>query len=548
MSRIRWYGPTLVLLATVLSVMIAGPSVAREMAYSYQKENIQLVRESIGTNPVLDDMRKAFRQVSTVVEPSVVHLSVAARQNGPRQGGQGNPGDMERLREWFFGPRNSPPPTGPQDGQQAPMDPRDPRSQQGPQGPRGQGQPDAQDFDQYNPARPYGNGSGWVYDNNGHIVTNNHVIDGADVITVRFHDGTERTATVVGTDPKTDIAVLKVEGGNLHPAVVSPESVQQGDIVFAFGSPFGFKFSMSQGIVSAVGRNELGIIRGGYEDFIQTDAAINPGNSGGPLTDIHGEVVGMNTAIASRTGSNNGLGFAIPSSNILTIVQALINDGKVIRGFLGIEIGDLDARMANTFGYQGKGVLVLNPIPGTPGEKAGLKEGDIIVALDKLPMTSADTLRNTVAAIKPDTAVTLDVFRDGKHVDVKVIVGQLPDEIAQAQAPVLDEPVNPEAASLQVLLKLGIERVFPINAEFAQRYNIKGTDKGLLVQAVRRNSAAAVSGIVPGVVITQVMGNAVGSVNELAAELNKHDLSQGVRVRVMAEGRSYFVVLQISNP
>jgi serine protease Do len=189
------------------------------------------------------------------------------------------------------------------------------------------------EFDDYDVPQQYGSGSGWIYDTKGHIITNNHVIDGADRIVVRFYDGSERDAKVVGVDTKTDIAVVKVKGDDLHPAKRADKPVDQGEIVFAFGSPFRFDFSMSQGIVSAKGR-QLGILRGaqGYENFIQTDAAINPGNSGGPLTNIYGEVVGMNTAIASRTGAYNGLGFAIPVRMVEQVGDQLIENGKVSRG------------------------------------------------------------------------------------------------------------------------------------------------------------------------------------------------------------------------
>jgi serine protease Do len=519
MSRLRWYGPTLMLLLAAGSVMIAGPGIARSLAHEYQSQNVSLVRESLANNAVLEELSESFRKVAQVVEPSVVHIQVSAKQQSRRGRGM-------RPDQWF-GPRGMPFPF-----EEPPQ-----------QGPRGE------NFDQYNPARPYGNGSGWVYDTQGHIVTNNHVIEGAEIITVRFHDGTERTASVVGVDPRTDTAVLKVEGGNLHPAVVSRRPVQQGDIVFAFGSPFGFKFSMSQGIVSAVGRNELGIIRGGYEDFIQTDAAINPGNSGGPLTDIRGEVIGMNTAIASRTGASNGLGFALPVYNIVKVVDSLIKSGKVTRGFLGVEIAELDPRLARSYGYEGRGVLVVNPMADGPGAKAGLLEGDIITKLDDQPMTSPEELRNAVAGITPGTVAKLEVFRDKKTITLEVTVGLLPDEIASAQG-VRPEGMDgvPSDAARQILPKLGIERATALTPEMVRRFGVTGADQGVVIQSTRSNSAAELAGVIPGVIITHVMDTAIASVDELVVALNKHDLTQGVRLRLVIEGRVRIVVIDLPNP
>ncbi|NJL31408.1 MAG: PDZ domain-containing protein, partial [Phycisphaerales bacterium] len=247
-----------------------------------------------------------------------------------------------------------------------------------------------------------GSGSGWVYSADGHIITNNHVIEEADRIEVRFFNGESMDAVVVGTDPKTDVAVIKVDATKLHASTLATEPVEQGEIVFAFGAPFRFEFSMSQGIVSGQGR-QLGILaeRQGYENFIQTDAAINPGNSGGPLTNIYGQVVGMNTAIASRTGAFNGLGFAIPIDMVKKVVDELIATGTVQRGYLGIFIEELDPRMARTFGYDGKGVLVTNPIDGGPAAEAGVQRGDIITKVEGKPVSTPDELRNLVADLAP---------------------------------------------------------------------------------------------------------------------------------------------------
>ncbi|HCD31399.1 MAG TPA: hypothetical protein DER01_03265 [Phycisphaerales bacterium] len=312
MVKVRWYGPTLVLLLTVLTIMVIGPSLSRQIVHAGKAEEIRLIQQSLEQSGTLAQLSQAFRDVASTVEPSVVSIQVLQKTNG-RRGSlpNGAPMGPEELFERWFNPHGRTP-------QQ-----RQPNQQQD--------EEEIEGYDQYNPLRPYGSGSGWVFNDQGYIITNNHVVtkqDGktpADEIKVKFHDGRERIATIVGTDPKSDIAVIKVDGPVIPAKLADHESIAQGDIVFAFGSPFGIEFSMSQGIVSATNRRNLQIIGGdGFEDFIQTDAAINPGNSGGPLTNIYGHVIGMNTAIASRTGASNGIGFAIPITMVKSIADQIV--------------------------------------------------------------------------------------------------------------------------------------------------------------------------------------------------------------------------------
>ena len=370
------------------------------------------------------------------------------------------------------------------------------------------------------------------------------MIDGADIITVRFFDGSERTATVIGKDPKTDIAVIKVDSNNLYPATIATEQVQQGDIVFAFGSPFRFEFSMSQGIVSAKGR-QLGILmdRQGYENFIQTDAAINPGNSGGPLTNIYGQVIGMNTAIASRTGSFNGLGFAIPVDMVVEVADQIITKGRVSRGYLGVYIADLDSKMARTFGYNGKGVLVEQPIEGGPGAKAGMQRGDIITKVNGNPVETAEALRRTIARFAPGTKVGIEIVRGGKPVNLEMTIEEQPEQAAAAgSAP--SAPVQPEADANQILRKLGIDSATAYTKEIADRMGQKFAP-GVIIRSVRPGSAAAVAGLGPRAIITEVQGVAVKSVSDLSSELAKHDLKQGVRLTVQVRDMSRYIVLEL---
>lgn len=511
MNRIRWYGPTMVLVITVLAVMLVGPRLTQRLAYVQAAERIDVTRQALDQNVSLAELSAAFRKVAQVVEPSVVSIEVSTRRSAPA--GRGGGPDLRRFFPFDL-----------------PDDMMPPQQQQ-------QQQDDGNQYEQYNAPTPYGSGSGWVYDTEGHIITNNHVVEGADLISVRFVDGTKRDAKVVATDPNTDIAVLKVEGNGLHPSVLANDAVEQGDIVFAFGSPFRFEFSMSQGIVSAKGR-ELGILRrpgprgtaiAGYERFIQTDAAINPGNSGGPLTNIRGEVIGMNTAIATRTGSYNGLGFAIPVDMVRSVVDQILTQGRVIRGYLGVYIDDLDAKMARTFGYDGKGVLVRNPIPGSPAEKAGLKRGDIIVKVDGKAVETAEDLRFMIAEYRPGTKVALTIFREGKEQALSLEVGEMPDTTV-AEGP---SNVSPDAAAdASVLLrKLGLDRVATVTPEMATRS--PQLMEGILIQQVRPRSAAAAANLSPGSIITDVMGKPVRTTEELIEQLNQHDLTKGVRVSVV---------------
>ena len=507
MSRIRWYGPSLVLLLTVVVVLVVGPTMVRQIAWAQTDAKVSLIRQNLSENPSLAELSDAFRKVATVVEPSVVHVQVLSRSQ--RRGPGNLPEDMLRR---FFGPQW--------------QDRMPDRNQPEPEG--------GENFEQYDPARPSGNGSGWVYDNQGHIVTNNHVVENADAIKVRFSSGAEYTAEIVGTDPSTDVAVLKIEASNLHPAVVAGDAIAAGDIVFAFGSPFGFDFSMSQGIVSAKGR-KLHILTGGYENFIQTDAAINPGNSGGPLTNIYGEVVGMNSAIASRTGVYNGLGFAIPVQMVTRVVDQIVESGRVSRGYLGIYIDTLEPKMAETFGYDGEGVLVVGATEdNSPAVDAGIESGDIIMRVDGEPVTTADELRFRVAGLQPGSEVEIELFRNGETMTRTVTLGELPNEAMAAVSP--PDEAAPDAGNAQgmdALRKFGIADVETFTEAMADRLNVP-FQSGVIITGVRRGSLAATQGLRDGILIADVQGEPVASVEELLNEIAQRDPTQGIRLKVMA--------------
>jgi serine protease Do len=270
-------------------------------------------------------------------------------------------------------------------------------------------------------------GSGVIVSKDGYILTNNHVVKGADEIKVTLYDKREFTGRVIGADPKTDIAVVKVDAKDL-PAIKIGESrsLKPGDVVIAIGNPFGLNQTITMGIVSATGRSNVGI--SAYEDFIQTDAAINPGNSGGALVNTNGELVGINTAIFSTSGGYMGIGFAIPSDMANAVAQSILKHGRVIRGWLGISIQDITPDLAKSLNLsQEQGALVTDVMKDSPAEKAGMKRGDLIVAYDGQEVDSTTSLRNMAANTAPGKEVEVKVLRDGKKVTLKVAVGEMPE-------------------------------------------------------------------------------------------------------------------------
>jgi serine protease Do len=273
-----------------------------------------------------------------------------------------------------------------------------------------------------------GIGSGVIVPQDGYILTNNHVIDNADEVRVVMNDGREYTAKVVGRDPKSDVAVIKIEGKDDLPTVplADSEKVEVGDVVLAVGNPFGIGQTVTKGIVSATGRG--GAVGLDYEDFIQTDAAINPGNSGGALVDVDGRLIGINTAILSRSGGNQGIGFAIPVNLAHDVMESLVTDGVVTRGFLGVMIQDLTPALAEQFNVEEgtRGAVVGDVTPKSPADKAGLKSGDVIVDFNGKKVRDSRHLKLEVARTKPGESVPLKVIRDGKTKELTVTVKELP--------------------------------------------------------------------------------------------------------------------------
>lgn len=341
--------------------------------------------------------------------------------------------------------------------------------------------------------RRSGLGSGVIVSTEGYIITNNHVIDNADTIRVRLIDRRSYPATVVGTDPQTDIAILKVEADNL-PAIPLGDSdaIEIGEWVLAIGSPLSpeLAHTVTSGIVSAKGRTGVGLAE--YEDFIQTDAAINPGNSGGALVNMNGELIGINSAIATRTGGFQGIGFAVPVNMARMVMESLLEHGEVIRGWLGVYIQDIDDIMAQAMDLPvHEGVLVSDVQENSPAERAGLQQGDVIIKLDGKQLLSQSQLRNEVASRAPDTNVKVTIIRDGRERTIDVTLGRLePDDIAVRPDTDFDELLGFRVASL--------------TEESASRYGIDPSRSGVVVTEIQRNSTAARQGLREGDLITHV--------------------------------------------
>ena len=354
-----------------------------------------------------------------------------------------------------------------------------------------------------------GLGSGFVVDADGIIVTNNHVIDGASEISVVLEDGTELSASLVGRDPKTDLAVLRVDAGRDLPTVPwgNSDSLRVGDWVVAIGNPFGLGGTVTTGIVSARGRN---INAGPYDDFIQVDAAINRGNSGGPLFDTDGEVVGINTAIFSPNGGNVGLGFAVPANQAQAIVAQILETGTVERGFIGVRIQQVTPDIAESLGLsKAEGALVSEVTEGGPADAAGLRQGDVILRFDNRQIEDLRDLTRAVADTRPGTDAALLVWRDGGGRDLTVEIGRLAEEAAVAAAP----PQDARPAGAVVLPALGLTLADPSD-DLRARFGLERPVDGAIVIAVEPETPAADSGLRAGDVITGIGQARVSSAAE----------------------------------
>jgi serine protease Do len=387
-----------------------------------------------------------------------------------------------------------------------------------------------------------GLGSGVIVSADGYILTNNHVVHGADVIKISLNDGREFTAKVIGTDPQTDLAIVKVDAKNL-PAVTFADSdrVEVGDRVLAVGNPFGIGQTVTSGMVSGLGRATLGL---DYEDFIQTDAAINPGNSGGALVDAEGRLVGVNTAILSRNGGFQGIGFAIPANLARNVMEQLASNGKVVRGYLGVSIQDVTPALAEEFKLKTReGALVAEVVAGGPAAKAGLKGGDVITQLDGKAVSDARHLKLAVANFAPGTKVPAEVLRDGKIEKVDLKVSERPGERALARA----ESGGGEVSPTDDTGTLNGVGVADLDAQARREFDVPARVRGAIVTTVDPTSAAAAAGLQPGDVILEINRHAVQNANE-AVKLTEKTESKKTLLRVWSQRGSRFVVVDESQP
>ncbi len=382
-------------------------------------------------------------------------------------------------------------------------------------------------------------GSGVIVTEEGYILTNNHVVEGAEEIKVALVDNkTVYDAKLVGTDPQTDIAVIKIESTGL-PAITLADSdhLEVGDVVLAIGNPFGVGQTVTRGIVSGKGRSGMGIVN--YEDFIQTDASINPGNSGGALVDIEGRLVGINQSIASPVRASVGIGFAVPVNLARFVLERLVTDGKVTRGYLGVRIQPVTPELAREFKLpENTGALIGEVTPRSPAEEAGLKEGDVIVEFNGRKVTDFQHLRLMVAQTAPGTRAPLKFIRDGKEQTLPVKVGELPQEgLARAG----DRPGGLRRSQETDLLD-GVT-VDDITPRTRQQFNLPARLQGALIVEVEPGCPAAAAGLQPGDVILEINRQPVANADE-AVRLSEEIRGNSVLLRVWSQGGSRFVVVQ----
>jgi serine protease Do len=468
---------------------------------------------SVNDTPVPRDVvgktTTSFAPIVKQVAQSVVQVDVSTRSKEIRMPAQQMPPGDDMLRQFFgnqFGPGNQ--------------------------------------ERTYHTPRQQGTGSGVIVSKDGYIITNNHVVDNADTIKVKLNDGREFTGTVVGRDPRSDIAVIKIKANDLpYVTIADSDKIEVGDLCLAIGNPFGIGQTVTMGIISALGRDNVAVGDMGdkyhYENFIQTDAAINPGNSGGALVDTEGRLIGINTAILSRTGGYEGIGFAVPVNTARSVMESLVAKGRVDRGYMGVSIQDITPDLAQQFNLlpDQHGALVGEVMPGSPAEKAGFKSGDVVIEFNDKPVTGSSRLKTEVADTAPGSSVPVKVLRDGREQTLQLSVKEQPGSEDLAKA---DKDNGGSSDSLN-----GVT-VSDLDSQALQQMNLPKDLKGAVVTDVDQDSAAYDAGLRPGSVIQEINHKSVQSADD-AVKLTENLKSKKILLKVWSEGGSHYVVVDESK-
>jgi len=505
-------------LAAALAVATVGSVATLNLTKTARAATAAPAAAALDDNSVgaLLSLDQAMETLAARVTPAVVNVTVASKANGQQQaGGNSNEEGMPDMQQ-FFGPN-------------------------GPFGDQGNGRQFGRQFRM--PSQPenrmeHGLGSGVIISPDGYIVTNNHVIDGAVDIRVTMSNREVLSAKLVGADPLTDLAVIKVDGHNL-PSVPwgSSTSLHPGQTVLAFGNPYGYRFTVTRGIVSALNRpNPDPSDRRKPGEFIQTDAAINPGNSGGALVDAHGELIGINTFLISSSGSFSGMGFAIPTQIVQPIVDTLIRDGKVTHAFIGVQISDVTPDNAKFFHMnKAQGALISEVQSDAPGAKAGLRTGDVITEVNGKPVNDAGQLQMIVAQKRPGDTLQLQVMRDSKTENISVTLETL-------GGPKGSEVAGSEHGKGRWGLSLG-----ELTPDVRNELQLRGSVQGAVVEEVQPGSPADNAGLQRGDVITEVNRQPAKSASDAAQVLSSVPKGQDALVLVWSQGGSTFRVLHPSQ-
>ena len=498
-KRFFWAGAVV---AAVTATLALTPGMAKGNDTFAEQPAAQVAApDNVNAVAAVDALSNAFAHVVDTTSPAVVYITIEKKPEQMPAGffdGDGN------MPDSFFG---------------------------FPMPPQFRGQRGGQQFDA--PMR-IGEGSGFIMSSDGYILTNNHVAGDADRLTVKLSDGRVFDAKVIGSDPSTEVALIKIEATDLPVAKLGDsDALRVGEWVLAIGSPFGLNHTVTSGIVSARGRGDVRIVD--YADFIQTDAAINPGNSGGPLLNVHGEVVGMNTAIMSRSGGSDGVGFAIPVNMVKYVAEQLKNNGTVTRGFLGVGIQPLTPELAKYFGMkESNGILISEVQPDSPAAKAGLQQDDLILELNGHAVGDAGAFRSQVAMTPKGKDLELTISRNGDHLKKSVSVGEKTSEELEQDSP-------RAAAKQESQGKLGIG-IQPLTEDLAKQFGYEGKS-GVLVTQVAPGSPAMRAGIRNGDLITEVNREPVSGLSEFQKAM-KSTQNGTVLLRVQNEQGSRYTAIE----